>query len=147
MEIEHLHPALVHYPIAFLLAAALFDLMAIAAKRDYLHRAAFLLLIFGVLGAAAAVITGTVAKAEALEIPGLGRYVRHHEIFGLYTLIVSGVVLLIRIGLEASRRVRGLAAALAFFLSAVCAAFGLVTGHLGGSITREHGPELRGLID
>ncbi len=61
-HLQNIHPMVVHFPIAFLIGAALFYLSAWATKSEKLAVTAFMLLILGTVSAAAAVGTGLYAE-------------------------------------------------------------------------------------
>jgi uncharacterized membrane protein len=58
------HPKVIHFPIAFLLVYLLLELIGAIFKKDYFSKTAHLFLLFGVLGAFAAVLTGSQAENE-----------------------------------------------------------------------------------
>ena len=118
----HWHPIIVHFPIALLTASVLVDLAAIVTRRERWHTSAYVLLVAGVVGAAAAVLSGNsaadthrqTAVAELLEthedlatgtrigfvVTTLGRLplaLRHRAgwpLFAWIALAVAGCVLL-----------------------------------------------------
>lgn len=57
-HLQNIHPLVVHFPIAFLIGAALFYGLAWILKSESLGQTGFCVLIIGVLGAIAAVGTG-----------------------------------------------------------------------------------------
>ena len=61
-HLQNIHPLFVHFPIAFLLGAFLFYLLAWAWRKDSLAATAFYLLILGAVSAAAAVAAGLYAE-------------------------------------------------------------------------------------
>jgi uncharacterized membrane protein len=56
-----LHPKVVHFPIALLLTYILCELIGVIFKKDFFSKTAHLLLLLGVIGAVAAVLTGNLA--------------------------------------------------------------------------------------
>ncbi len=64
-----IHPMIVHFPIALLLASWLFDLLALRWRREQFRETSLSLLVLGVLAAVAAVVTGHFAE-EAVEHAG-----------------------------------------------------------------------------
>lgn len=58
MNLVHLHPMLVHFPIALALVALLFNLAGYCLKQDWLNKAAITLTILAALGAVAAILSG-----------------------------------------------------------------------------------------
>ena len=67
-----LHPEVVHFPIAFLLAYAFFEILGIILKKEFISKTAHLFLLLGVLGLIAAVLTGNQAKDIAHNIAKKG---------------------------------------------------------------------------
>jgi len=61
-HLQNIHPLVVHFPIAFLVGAALFYVLAWVLRKDTLATTAFLVLILGAISAAAAVGTGLYAE-------------------------------------------------------------------------------------
>jgi uncharacterized membrane protein len=125
-----MHPALVHFPIALALAAALAEVLALTTKRELFSNAARYCIVIAALGSLATVPAGWIAGSQNYgPLTGL---VNTHRVFGtiaglfiVATAIVSevarrrgnGTLLLVyRIGLFAS------------------AAFVSVAGYIGGKI-------------
>ncbi len=73
-HLQNIHPLVVHFPIAFLVGAALFYLLAWIFPRTSLATTAFSLLILGAISAAAAVGTGLYAEEGVM----VSRSVRAH---------------------------------------------------------------------
>ena len=61
--LAELHPKVVHFPIALFLTYALFELLGMVLKKDYLNKAAHLILFLGVVGSVLAVLSGKQAAA------------------------------------------------------------------------------------
>lgn len=57
-HLQNIHPLVVHFPIAFLVGAALFNRLAWLLNSDRLAFTGFMVLVLGTLSAAAAVGTG-----------------------------------------------------------------------------------------
>lgn len=66
-----LHPKFVHFPIALFLAYTLFEIAGMLIKKDFLPKAAYLLLLLSILGAVAAVLTGNQALGVAERLSDL----------------------------------------------------------------------------
>lgn len=78
-DLTHIHPMLVHFPIALLIVGILAEVVGLALKKKFFSDAAFLLLILGAAGAVAAVLSGSNA-AEGIEEAGtLKQAVEAHE--------------------------------------------------------------------
>lgn len=61
-HLQNIHPLVIHFPIAFLMGAALFYFVAWIFKKDDLAKTAFRLHILGFLSLAASVATGLYAE-------------------------------------------------------------------------------------
>jgi uncharacterized membrane protein len=61
-HLQNTHPLMVHFPIAFLMGAALFYFLALIVPRDTFATTAFLLLILGTFSACVAAGTGLYAE-------------------------------------------------------------------------------------
>lgn len=96
-ETAHLHPMVVHFPIALILAGFLADTIFIFYKRiGWLSNAGFWLMILGTLGACVAFLTGTLFTSEPTEGEIVGIFELHHT-WAHITLTVMLLVSLIRI--------------------------------------------------
>lgn len=77
-----LHPMVVHFPIALLLASTLFDALAFRWRSQQFRDTSLSLLVLGILAAGVAVITGHVAE-EAVERSGIPKQaIEIHEELG-----------------------------------------------------------------
>ena len=65
LDPSHLHPAIVHFPIALLSVGVFFDLLSLLLKRDDFRKTGFHLLSLGVLSAVAAIGAGLMASQTA----------------------------------------------------------------------------------
>jgi uncharacterized membrane protein len=97
LSTTHLHPMIVHFPIALILVGFLADLAYLFySKEECLSKAGFYLMILGTLGAAAAFITGHLFTTE----PTQGEIVKvfeQHETAALITLLIMVVASAVRI--------------------------------------------------
>lgn len=73
-HLQNIHPLVVHFPIAFLVGAALFYFMSWIFRNQTFAATAFLLLILGTLSAGAAVGTGLYGEEGVM----VSRSVREH---------------------------------------------------------------------
>jgi uncharacterized membrane protein len=73
-HLQNIHPLVVHFPIAFLVGAALLYFLSWVLRNQTLATTAFLLLIFGTLAAGAAVGTGLYGEEGVM----VSRSVREH---------------------------------------------------------------------
>lgn len=152
---NHLHPAVVHFPIALLATAPLLFLVGALwpAQRRGIHAMALLLLLLGLGGALVALATGDAAENLAHRTPALRAALAQHEQAADWTVALFGAlaaVWLLHLGLV---RFRGRAFSLGlvrflFILWLLASALGVAallrTGHLGGHMVHDlhtHGGE------
>ena len=67
IDLTHLHPMIVHFPIALLIVGFLADAIGLFTKREFFTKAGFYLLILGTLGVVAAYLTGNYAGEGVTE--------------------------------------------------------------------------------
>lgn len=100
-----LHPRIVHFPIAFFTLYFFFEMFGIILKKDFLLKAAFIILIAGVITALGAVLTGNQAHAAAKLIanedvnlfnPLIDSSLAEHEQYATITLWYFTAVLILR---------------------------------------------------
>lgn len=92
-HLQNIHPMVVHFPIAFLIGAALFYLLAWVTKSEKLAVTAFMLLILGTVSAAAAVGTGLYAEDGVMVSKSVRAHLLEtHEKLMLATLVISFVL-------------------------------------------------------
>jgi uncharacterized membrane protein len=126
----NIHPLLVHFPLALLIAAGAVDIMSLAFRRNKpLRESATLLYVLGTMAAAAAYATGR-AAAQAVWLPGMAQPVRFFAIVTVVRLVL----------LRPSRRDPGPTTIAAFALAGLVG-IGLLleTGDRGGRLVYQHG--------
>jgi uncharacterized membrane protein len=131
-----LHAALNDLPIALLLGAALFDVLAIASKRESFRLVSFWMLVLGAVGGVAAVVSGLQAEEHISHGDAVHRVMETHETLGLVTLGIFGLLALWRIVRE--RRMRPGERTAAVILTLVGAGVLFATGLYGGRLVFEH---------
>jgi len=132
------HPAFVHFPVALLCAAFLFELAALAFRRPALHDVGRANLYLGTLAALVAVGTGL--WAEGLvdpRPPALDRLVGTHETLALVVASLAVVLSMWRVALR--RRYAGARRGAFVLALGVLALLVLYTGHIGGRMVYDHG--------
>src|SRR5918997_1531092 len=92
-----LHAALNDLPIALLIGAALFDVLAIVTKRVSFRLVSFWTLVLGAVGGVAAVVSGLQAEEHISHGDAVHRVMETHETLGLVTLAIFGLLALWRI--------------------------------------------------
>lgn len=141
-----LHPVVVHFPIALLVTAALFDSACLVFRRYlWLDRAATALLILGGIGLGAAYLTGGRAKELAAPVTGNAQGIlAEHENLALLTLGAVCAAALFKLFVTWLGR-HDLRVQLGIFrIAALILIYGtvfllVVTAHYGGQLVYDHG--------
>jgi uncharacterized membrane protein len=131
-----LHAMLNDLPTALLVTAVLFDVIALLTRRVSFRQAGFFVLMVGVLGAGAAVISGLQAEEKIAHGEAVHQIMGTHETLALTTLGIFAVVALWRIFRE--RRMGGTERALVVLFSVGGAGVLFATGMYGGKLVFEH---------
>lgn len=87
-----LHPALVHFPIVFLVAGGLVEAFGIFARREGAERLGATLVLLGALFLIATIATGYLASNTVTPAPGAAGPLDDHE---RSALVLLGVVLVL----------------------------------------------------
>lgn len=146
ISLPNLHPLVVHFPIALLVTALFFDLLALISRgRRWLDHGATLLYCLAAIGAAAAWFTGLRAADTMWSMPGAAQAaLSEHQDLGLYTMAATIVMTAFRLFVawlsrKDTRTQLGL-----FRLAAIVASFAVVflaglTADHGGALVYQHG--------
>ena len=131
-----LHAALNDLPVALLLAAVLFDLLALVTRRQSFRQVGFWTMVVGAVGGVVAVLSGLEAEEHIAHGEAVHRVMGTHEQLGLITLGVFAVLTLWRIVRE--RRMGTRERALSLVLSILGVGVLFATGFYGGKLVFEH---------
>jgi len=145
---NHIHPALIHFPIALLTVAPLLVLLGLlwSAQRRGIHAAALLLLVLGFGGLVLALLSGDAVERYARATPALLAGVRDHELAAQWTTLIFGLLgaafavlwfLPLLRKRELSRKVELGGLVLWLLLSAAGVLSLARTGHLGGHLVHD----------
>jgi uncharacterized membrane protein len=89
-HLQNVHPLVVHFPIAFVMGAALFYFLALIFRKDALTTTAFLLLILGAFSACVAAGSGLYAEDGVMVSLSVREHLlEHHEQLMLATTGLS----------------------------------------------------------
>lgn len=140
MDTATLHPMLVHFPIALIIAAFAFDLAALVTRRPSFSSAALYTSALAALGGVAAFLSGNAAEEAAERIPGIEALLERHEDLGKILMAAAIALLVIRLvvlwrGWHERVAAQALVAALSLGLVFLVGA----TGFYGGKLVYEHG--------
>ena len=129
----HLHPIMVHFPIALITVGFLFDLIAMVYKKEpCLSKAGFWLEILGMAGVVVAFGTGYFFTSEMEGEAGIIR--EKHELFATITLISIVVATFFRIIANYLNKKNIAISWLSLGLYFISMVMVSVTGYLGGSL-------------
>ena len=134
------HPRVVHFPIALLLTYVLFETLGAITKKDFLLKAAHLILLLGVIGAFAAVQTGERAEmAFDFWNKEASALMEQHEQYANITIWYFTALLVIRTFLVFKKKFTNVFKYSFVVLALIGAFFVFKTGDLGGRLVYEHG--------
>ena len=138
IDLTHLHPMILHFPIALLIVGFLFDVVALFYKQEQMSRIGFYLLVLGALGTIAALLSGENAGEGIVEQGLLKDAIEKHEHAAELTLWLVGVTAVARLVLVVLKKYTGVfkAAVLVLFLASVLSV--ARTGYYGGKLVYEH---------
>jgi len=131
-----LHAALNDLPAALLLVAALFELLALATRKESFRQVSFWTLVVGAIGGAAAVLSGLQAEESIDHGDAVHRVMETHELLGFITLGIFGVLAVWRIWRE--KRMGTTERALALALALGGAGVLIATASYGGRLVFDH---------
>jgi len=137
-DLTHLHPMIVHFPIALLLVGFATDAAGLIFKRELLTQIGFYLLILGALGTIAALLSGENAGAGIAEQGSLKKAIEQHENAAILTVWLVSFTAVFRTALVIYKKYSGAfkaAVLILFFVSTLSIAR---TGYYGGKLVYEH---------
>lgn len=137
-DLTHLHPMIVHFPIALLIIGFLSDLLGLISKQKFFSTTGFYLLVLGAAGVIAAYLTGNLAGDGVTEFGALGQALETHESAALLTLWLVAAAAVVRIGLVLMKRYSGILKGVAFGLFLLGVASVARTGYYGGELVYKH---------
>lgn len=130
---SHLHPMLVHFPIALIVVGFIFEIASVLYKREAcLSVLGFYLLIVGTLAALAAVFTGAFFTSEMTDTAGAVKDT--HELFAWITVGNLVVLTAFRILLKIQNKENTGLKWIAFALYGLAALSVSITGYYGGTL-------------
>jgi uncharacterized membrane protein len=131
-----LHAALNDLPTALLVTAVVFELLALATRREAFRQVSFWTLIIGALGGVAAVLSGLQAEEHIAHGDAVHRVMETHEKLAFVTLGTFAVLALWRLLRERRMGTGERALALAAMLAG--AGVLIATASYGGRLVFEH---------
>ncbi|MFZ4622052.1 MAG: DUF2231 domain-containing protein [Bacteroidota bacterium] len=137
-DLSHIHPMLVHFPIALLIVGFLSETAGLILKKEFFSTAGFYLLLLGALGAAVAYLTGEQAGDGITEVGALKLALESHEGAAQLTLWLAGIAAAVRTLIVVFKKYSGLYRTAAYILF-LCAVISVArTGFYGGELVYKH---------
>lgn len=135
-----LHPLVVHFPIALLLAATVIEIVNLFLKKDYLSKSGTLLVVVGVLSGLVTLLTGDPAEEFAFDNWGKGIHdtVELHSLLANISVILFAIVAAVKLFGKRFKLNKNLITALVIIFSVAGSTTLAITGHLGGKIVYQH---------
>jgi len=132
-NIDHIHPMLVHFPIALITIGFVADFIYIFYKKEHcLSKMGFYLMIIGTLCAIAAYLSGDFFTKELAGEPGNIR--ETHELFASITMWIMIMGSLMRLWIVYKKKEQSYFKWIVFSLYAIGAISVSITGFYGGSL-------------
>jgi uncharacterized membrane protein len=137
-DFTHLHPMLVHFPIALLMVGLVADVAGLLTKREFYTRMGMILLFLGTAGLIAAYFSGHQAAEGLMETGPLSMAVETHEDAALLTVWLMVATALVRVALVASRKYSGILRVIPLAIFILGVASMVRTGYYGGELVFKH---------
>lgn len=131
-----LHAVLNDLPVGLLLAAVMFDLLAVITKRPWFRQMGVWTMLVGAIGGALAVLSGLQAEEHISHGDAVHRVMETHEQLGLITLAIFGLLTLWRLVRE--HRMGAGERTLSLVVSLAGVGFLVATGVYGGKLIFDH---------
>ena len=137
IDIEHLHPITVHFAIAPVLTAAIFDVIWFYLKIDWLEKASYINYIIAGIFGLLAVITGLEAEQDVIITSSASQTFNNHEILAF--IFISGIIIqmLWRIGLNGRFPVKLIKIYILLIIINIFTT--IFTGYYGGKLVFKYG--------
>jgi uncharacterized membrane protein len=135
---SHIHPLVVHFPIALLLVGFLFDAVYLFLKKDRcLSKAGMYLMILGTLGAGVALASGYLFTTPFTD-GDIAKIYDRHKMGALLTLIVMFIGTTVRIILAVKQKEETSLKWVSFGLYFLGTVFVSFTGFMGGTMVYQY---------
>ncbi len=141
----NIHPLIVHFPIAFLSAFFILDLVASVTKNENWRNAASALLYLGLIGVVAAVLAGFQA-AETLPHGGdIHEIMERHEHYGLTVAFLTAFLAVWRFFSKSN--LKGIASFIHLFIAGLIVLIMSLGADLGGLMVYGHGAGVKPMMN
>ncbi len=137
-DTQHIHPMIVHFPIALLIVGLLADAAGLFSKKEFFSKAGFYLLILGTIGVIAAYFSGNLAGDGVTEAGPLKQALETHEDAAGLSIWLMSAAALVRIAFVAVKKYSGSLKWVAFALFLIGVLSIARTGYYGGELVYKH---------
>ncbi len=142
-----LHPKIIHFPIALIIVYTLLETVGLIFKKEIFTKTAYIILILGILGAFAAVLTGHQAEDMWRNWTNTSKHLlEEHETYATITLWYFFVLTILRtmfvINVEIKKKFNQhvMTMKIGFVILALLGCFFVYeTGEHGGKLVYKHG--------
>ncbi len=138
IDIQHIHPMIVHFPIALLIVGLLADAIGLFSKKEFFSKAGLYLLILGTIGVIAAYFSGNLAGEGVTEAGSLKQALESHEEAAELSIWLMSAAALVRIAFIAVKSYSGSLKWVAFALFLIGVLSIARTGYYGGELVFKH---------
>jgi uncharacterized membrane protein len=133
ISLTHLHPMVVHFPIALIIVGFLMDVVSFYFKeKSYLSEFSFYLLLLGTIAAIISLLIGVVSTPEMSG--SAGEIKELHELFAWITVSLLVLTIAIRIILKTNNKERSRLRWIVVMLYCFSAVSVSITGFYGGTL-------------
>ena len=139
LDLVHLHPMVIHFPIALLIVGFLFELIYLITRNEFYSKAGFYLLVLGALGTFAAFLTGNLAEERIVETEALERVLETHEDAGKITLFLVILTFIYRTVVFFLNQYKGILQWIGLALYALSILSVVRTAYYGGELVYTYG--------
>ena len=130
-SLNHVHPMMVHFPIVFLIAGFIAEVVyKFFRNNELFETAAFWLLLLGAMSAVVAYFTGAFMTRDLNGMAGSIQST--HELYAELTVAVALITALIKIYLKTEENKNRMLSRIGFALYAISALLVCITGFYGG---------------
>ena len=136
-KLEHVHPMVVHFPIALIFAGYLAEVVNLFFKKhNLLREAGFWLLCFGALSVVIAYFSGAFLTKELYGAAGTIQST--HELFAEFTVFTSLIGATLKVYLRIENKEESFLKWVAFSFYTVSLVLISITGYYGGMLVFEY---------
>ena len=137
IEVQHIHPIFVHFVIAPLVIAIVFDFLWLIKKYDYFEKFSWYnLIVAGVFGILS-VISGLIAEEKVVFSDTSLEIFEYHEIMAFILIIFLQIQVLWRLGLKG--KIPRKHSYLYFIVTIACLVSVISTSYFGGKLVFDFG--------